>query len=95
VAAALDPDINGARIQAWGDLTDWNHILAIMRKQYPGLKFMDDMSECDLTKWGLTTDTKLAFSLIEKWQPGQHGWRALKDTIEENLSKIVEWDQKN
>lgn len=95
MAAALDPDVRGARIQAWGDSTDWNHILDIMRKQYPALKFMDDMSECDVTKMGLTTDAKQAFALIEKWQPGQHGWRALKDIIEENISKIVEWDPKN
>lgn len=43
VAAALDPDVKGERLLAWTEPFNIDVLLAILRRQYPDRKFIDDL----------------------------------------------------
>ncbi|PKK44525.1 hypothetical protein CI102_11133 [Trichoderma harzianum] len=79
VAAALEPEVNNARLQAWGHKCNGNDVLEIMRKHYPEHRFVDDMDN----------QTVLTFSaLLKKWA-NQDGWKPLEQTVVENVDSIL------
>ncbi|KAK0708693.1 hypothetical protein B0H67DRAFT_648723 [Lasiosphaeris hirsuta] len=86
VAAVIDPEVKHERLQAWADTTNWNELLAIMRRQYPDKKFIDDLP--GLGKLSLTTDFAQPLGLLRKWA-GQDGWRKLEETVADNMEGIV------
>ncbi|KAM7196910.1 NAD(P)-binding protein [Naviculisporaceae sp. PSN 640] len=87
LAAALDPEVKGARLQAWADNTNWNKILAILRRLYPDKTFPQDISDLPDTKLTLTTDLSQSLALLEKWG-GKEGWTPLEKTLADNASAI-------
>ncbi|KAH8898422.1 NAD(P)-binding protein [Thozetella sp. PMI_491] len=82
VAAALDPEVKNARIQAWGHSRTWNEILDILKKLRPQHQFVEDLHST--RRVGQTTDPAEALGLLKKWG-GQDGYRPLEETLEENL----------
>ncbi|KAK5657960.1 hypothetical protein OQA88_2512 [Cercophora sp. LCS_1] len=89
VAAVLDPDVKDARLQAWATACNWNDVLAIMRRQCPERKLVDDLP--GLSKLSLTADFSLPLALLKKWG-GQEGWRTLEQTVTDNMRAITKWD---
>ncbi|KFY46762.1 hypothetical protein V494_00342 [Pseudogymnoascus sp. VKM F-4513 (FW-928)] len=88
VAAALDPEVNGARLQAWAEYCNWNDVLTILRRLYPQRKFTDDLPvHPPLT---VTTDFSQPLALLKKWG-NQDGWKTLEETVADNMKNIVEW----
>jgi hypothetical protein len=90
VAAILDPDTKGARLQAWADNTNWNAILAIMRRQFPDNKWIEDIEGVGQDKLSITTDFSQPLALLKKWA-GQEGWVPLEQTVEESIRVIKEF----
>ncbi|KFY30455.1 hypothetical protein V493_01899 [Pseudogymnoascus sp. VKM F-4281 (FW-2241)] len=88
VAAALDPEVNGARLQAWADNCNCNDILAILRRLYPQRSFLHDLPTP--TPLTLTTDLSQPLALLKKWG-NQDGWKTLEETVADNMKNIVEW----
>ncbi|KAL7906100.1 NAD(P)-binding protein [Trichoderma velutinum] len=86
VAAALDPDVNSARLQAWGHKCNGNDVLAIMRKHYPDHKFVDDMD--NQTVLTFSADFSEPLALLKKWA-NQDGWKPLEQTVVENVDSIL------
>ncbi|KAI3572614.1 hypothetical protein IWW34DRAFT_708086 [Fusarium oxysporum f. sp. albedinis] len=89
VAAILDPDTKNARLQAWADPTNWNDLLAIMRRLDPKKKYMDDLD--GMQKMSLSTDFSEPLALVKKWA-NQNGFRTLEQTIKDNLDAVIAWD---
>jgi hypothetical protein len=88
VAAVLDPEIKNARLQAWAEYSNWNSVLAIMRKLYPLRKFPDNFpSSTPLT---MTADFSQPLAILEKWG-NQAGWRSLEESVADNMKNIVLW----
>ncbi|KAK3687981.1 hypothetical protein B0T22DRAFT_498222 [Podospora appendiculata] len=83
LAAILDPSVKNARLQAWGHACNWNDMLTILRKLCPTHEFVPDLP--NLQQLNLSTDFSQPFALLERWA-GQDGWRALDETIAENVS---------
>lgn len=86
VAAALDPDVNHARLQAWGHRCNGNDILAIMRKHYPQHEFVDDLA--NQTVLTFSADFSEPLALLKKWA-NQDGWRPLEQTVVENVDSVL------
>ncbi|KFY97139.1 hypothetical protein V498_02242 [Pseudogymnoascus sp. VKM F-4517 (FW-2822)] len=87
VAAALDPEVNGVRLQAWAENCNWNDILVILRKLYPQRKFIDDLPVHP--PLAVTTDFSQPLALLKKWGH-QDGWKSLEETVADNMKNIVE-----
>jgi nucleoside-diphosphate-sugar epimerase len=88
VAAALDPEVRGARIQAWANYINWDNALAIMRELYPKDQFADDyVGDVQLS---ITTDQTEALVLLKKWG-NQEGWKTLRETVANALSIYTKW----
>jgi nucleoside-diphosphate-sugar epimerase len=85
VAAALDPEVKNARLQAWGHSANWNEILAILRKLRPQKKFVDDYPDPHHLR--VSIDQTESVALLNKWchRPGKGGWTSLEDSIFENI----------
>ncbi|KAF3807358.1 putative uncharacterized oxidoreductase [Colletotrichum gloeosporioides] len=92
VAAALDPDCNGARIQAWGEHCNMNDILAILRKTYPGRNIMDDFD--NQTKLEVTADSEQPLALLKKWG-SQEGWTSLEKSAIKEMQGVLKWFPEN
>ncbi|KAL1858997.1 hypothetical protein VTK73DRAFT_7715 [Phialemonium thermophilum] len=91
VAAALDPTVDNARIQAWAQPFNWNDILAILRKLYPNRTFVDDLPGLpDKSEVQLTTDVSEALALLKKWG-GQDGWISLEETVADSVRPLDKW----
>ncbi|KAK5652993.1 hypothetical protein OQA88_9279 [Cercophora sp. LCS_1] len=86
-AAVIDPEVKNARLQAWADNTNWNGLLAILRKQWPDKKFIDDLP--GLGTMSITTDFTQPLGLLKKWA-GQEGWKPLEETVDDNIRGIVD-----
>jgi flagellar motor component MotA len=86
VAAVLDPEVNKARIQAWGHSAHWNEILAILRRLRPEKKFVDDYPDAQHLK--VSIDQTEAIELLKKWsdKPDKNGWTSLEESIFENIT---------
>ncbi|KAI8689350.1 Rhodanese domain-containing protein [Fusarium keratoplasticum] len=66
VAATIDPDVKGSRIQVLAGSLNWNDCLAIMRTAYPTVEFPDDFVPGNPT---LTykIEQDIALGLLQKW----------------------------
>jgi hypothetical protein len=85
LAAALDPGVDGQRIQAWGRHCTWNETLAILRKLFPNHKFVDDFAES--ASYSITADLTLPRALLKKWG-NQDDWRPLEQTFLDNMDHV-------
>ncbi|KAK0611386.1 hypothetical protein B0T14DRAFT_327074 [Immersiella caudata] len=85
VAAALDPDVNSERIQAWGRHRTWNETLALLRQLFPNHKFADDLP--NPPSFSITSDLTLPLALLKKWG-GQEDWRPIEETFLDNLDHV-------
>ena len=88
VAAVLDPECNGTRLQAWSEYCNINDILAILRRLYPERKFMDDLPKQG--KLSVTADYDQQLALLKKWG-GQVGWTPLEKTVADEARSVSEW----
>jgi hypothetical protein len=88
VAALLDPECNGARLQAWADYCNMNDILAVLRRLYPQRKFRDDFT--NQTQLTITTDFDQQVALLKKWG-GQDRWRPLEQTVADEAKSTLRW----
>ncbi|KAK0377186.1 hypothetical protein CLIM01_05440 [Colletotrichum limetticola] len=88
VAAVLDPDCNGARLQAWGDYCNMNAILAILRRLHPEKKSMNDFP--NQTELRITAEYDQLIELLRKWG-GQNGWTPLKNSVIEEMKGAHKW----
>jgi hypothetical protein len=87
VATALDGDLDGKRIYAWGRPVSWNDVLAILRKQFPNKKFTEPRDPS--IRYRLTAKLDLELSLLKKWG-GQDDWIPLEKTIMDNLDGVTD-----
>ena len=83
VAAALDSKLKNARIHAWGRDCNWNDILAILMRLRPDREFIPDFPNPQ--HLSITTGSEQTLALLKEWGH-QDGWRALEDTIADNLA---------
>ncbi|KAF6829570.1 hypothetical protein CPLU01_07856 [Colletotrichum plurivorum] len=88
VAAALDPECNGARLQAWGEYCNMNDMLAVLRVLYPEHKFMDDFP--NQTKLEITADFDQQLALLKKWG-GQDGWTPMDESVADEMKGVLKW----
>ncbi|KAK1496519.1 hypothetical protein CTAM01_08157 [Colletotrichum tamarilloi] len=88
VATVLDPDCNGARLQAWGEYCNMNDILAILRRLHPEKKSMNDFP--NQTELRITTEYDQLVELLRKWG-GQDGWTPLKNSVIEEIEGALKW----
>lgn len=88
MAVVLDPECDGARLQAWGEYCNMNDILAILRKTNPQKRFMDNFT--NQTKLTITTDYDQQLALLKKWG-GQDGWTPLEQTVADGVKSMAKW----
>ncbi|SCV39390.1 related to NADPH-dependent aldehyde reductase [Fusarium fujikuroi] len=82
VAAAIDPDVKGARIPALAESFNWNNALAIMRKAYPEEDFEEDFVPGDpVLSYKIEND--IAPELLQKW--AGRDWISLEKGITETI----------
>ncbi|TVY45187.1 NAD-dependent epimerase/dehydratase [Lachnellula occidentalis] len=83
VAAVLDPEVNNARLQIWGQHSSWTDIAAIMRNLRP---HQQSIPEFPTPKYlTISTDQGETLALLKNW--GSHGgWIPLEETVADNLS---------
>ncbi|KAF4339729.1 NADPH-dependent aldehyde reductase [Fusarium beomiforme] len=82
VAAAIDPDVKGARIPALAKSFNWNNALAIMRKAYPEEDFEDDFIPGDPVL-SYKIEDNIAPELLQKW--AGRDWISLEKGITETI----------
>lgn len=92
VAVVLDPECNGARLQAWASYCNMNDILAILRRLYPGEKFINNFS--NQTTLDITADYDQQLALLKKWG-GQDGWTSLEQSVAEGVRSMAKWFPKH
>ncbi|KAH7129560.1 hypothetical protein B0J13DRAFT_453363 [Dactylonectria estremocensis] len=90
VAAALDADVSGKRIQVLANSFNWNDCLEILRRAYPERQFIDNFLPDNPT---LTYDIEndIGPGLIQKW--AGRDWISLETSVTETVDFIVK--QKN
>ncbi|KAM5387043.1 hypothetical protein ACJZ2D_000336 [Fusarium nematophilum] len=77
VAAAIHPDVKSERIFAFAEPFNWDKVLDILRKQNPGVKFIDNFqSDQDLSE---IKPKARAEQLLRDL--GRPGWTSLEDGI--------------
>jgi hypothetical protein len=86
IAATLDPNVNNARLQAWGRNITWNDLLGVLRKLYPNRQFAEDLA--DPPRFSITTDESEPIALLKKWA-NQDGWRSLELSVKDNVDSTV------
>ncbi|KAF7555691.1 hypothetical protein G7Z17_g2004 [Cylindrodendrum hubeiense] len=86
VAAAVDPDVSGLRIQVLAHSYNWNDCLDILRKAYPNRKFVDNFLEGNPTLV-YEIENDIAPSLIQKW--AGRDWISLETSVTEMMNFIV------
>lgn len=82
VAAAIDPDVKGSRIQVQARSFTSNDALAILRDAYPSNDFAEDFVLGN-PKLEYHIENDIAPSLIQKW--AGRGWLDLKRGVIETL----------
>ncbi|RDW72797.1 hypothetical protein BP6252_06704 [Coleophoma cylindrospora] len=88
VAALLDTECDGARLQAWAEYCNMNDILAILRRLCPQKTFMDDFP--NQKRLTITADYDQQLALLKKWG-GQDGWTSLEQTVADGLKSMMKW----
>jgi hypothetical protein len=89
VAAILDSQVDGTRLHAWAEYSNWNDMLAIMRKLFPHHKFVDDFP--NMTRLSITADCSEALKLLRKWGGGQDRWRSLEELVVDASKPLPAW----
>ncbi|KAH8657896.1 hypothetical protein BX600DRAFT_482486 [Xylariales sp. PMI_506] len=92
VAAALDPEVKDARIQAWGHSSSWKQLLSITRNFRPEKELPTDLP--GVTGAVPTADFSQVLALLKKWG-GQDSWTPLEDTVADNIEGIEYWNSVN
>lgn len=83
VAALLDPDIKGYRLQAWAEPANWNDLLAVLRRLCPGCSSIPaDLPNPSHIE--LTTDTTDCVRLLKRWSR-QDGFKTMNEAIRDTL----------
>ncbi|KAF4456667.1 hypothetical protein F53441_1223 [Fusarium austroafricanum] len=87
VAAAIDPDVKGARIPALAKSFNWNNALAIMRAAYPDEDLAEDFVPGDpVLSYKIEND--IAPGLLRKW--AGRDWISL----EKGITETIDFSQK-
>lgn len=84
IAALLDPEVNGCRLQAWAEPANWNDLLRTLRKFCPNNTSIasDIPNEANIE---LTTDTTECISLLKKWG-NQNGFKTTEEAVKDTLA---------
>ncbi|KAF4947852.1 hypothetical protein FSARC_13875 [Fusarium sarcochroum] len=82
VAAAIDPDVEGYRIQVLAKSFNWNNALAIMRASYPEADIEDDFIPGD-PALSYNIENDIAAELLQKWAGRK--WIDLEKGITETI----------
>ncbi|KAF5612862.1 secretory lipase [Fusarium subglutinans] len=80
VAAAIDPGVQGQRIQVLAPSFTWNDCLDILRKSYPNRSFVDNFISGD-PKLMYNIENDIALGLLQKW--AGRGWISLESSVTE------------
>ncbi|KAF4342634.1 NADPH-dependent aldehyde reductase [Fusarium beomiforme] len=86
VAAAIDPEVKGQRIQVLAASFTWNDCLDILRKGYPNRKFVDNFIPGN-PKLTYNIENNIAPGLLQKWA-GPKLARALQKEKKRNEANI-------
>ncbi|KAH8655888.1 hypothetical protein BX600DRAFT_470469 [Xylariales sp. PMI_506] len=88
LAAVLDPDVSGERIQVWSKPCNWNSVLSALRGLYPDKDFIGDLKDVfGIHSLRATTDSTLPRRLLKKWS-GRDDWISLVQGLSETLQYI-------
>ncbi|KAF4497365.1 secretory lipase [Fusarium agapanthi] len=80
VAAAIDPDVQGQRIQVLASSFTWNDCLDILRKSCPNRSFVDNFISGD-PKLIYNIENDIALDLLQKW--AGRDWISLESSVTE------------
>lgn len=84
IAALLDAEVNGRRLQAWAEPANWNDLLRTLRKLCPNnTSIASDIP--NETNIELTTDTTKCINLLKKWGD-QNGFRTTEEAVKDTLA---------
>lgn len=82
VAAVLDSELKNRRLQTWGNNSNWNDMLAILRELKPQREFIPNFPNDSYL--AISVDQSESEALLKKWA-NQDGWRSMKDMIADNI----------
>ncbi|KAK1253989.1 hypothetical protein MKX08_007984 [Trichoderma sp. CBMAI-0020] len=84
IAALLDTEVNGCRLQAWAEPANWNDLLRILRKLCPNNTSVasDVPNGTDIE---LTTDTTECIRLLKKWGD-QDEFKTTEEAVQDTLT---------
>ena len=84
VAALLDPETKNQRLLAYAEPFNWNDLLAILRKLYPGKEFPADIENAprDLSK----LDNSREAALLKAF--GRPGFTGMEESVRENAASL-------
>ena len=85
LAALLDGEVSGERLQVWNEGFNWNDALAILRPMHPNRKFVEEVP--NQGKFLGTVDDALAKSLFAKWS-GQQEYTSFEQALKENTEYL-------
>ncbi|KAF5570631.1 NADPH-dependent aldehyde reductase [Fusarium phyllophilum] len=86
VAAAIDPDVQGQRIQVLASSFTWNDCLDILRSAYPNRSFIDNFISGD-PKLIYNIENDIALDLLQKW--AGRGWISLEASVTEVVDYLI------
>ncbi|RKK16807.1 hypothetical protein BFJ66_g1994 [Fusarium oxysporum f. sp. cepae] len=86
VAAAIDPEVHGRRIQVLAASFTWNDCLDILRSAYPNRNFVDNFISGD-PKLIYNIENDIALDLLQKW--AGRGWISLEASVTEVVDYLI------
>ncbi|SCN83263.1 related to NADPH-dependent aldehyde reductase [Fusarium fujikuroi] len=86
VAAAIDPDVQGQRIQVLASSFTWNDCLDILRSAYPNRSFVENFISGD-PKLIYKIENDIALDLLQKW--AGRGWISLEASVTEVVDYLI------
>ncbi|KAF5572271.1 NADPH-dependent aldehyde reductase [Fusarium pseudocircinatum] len=86
VAAAIDPGVQGQRIQVLASSFTWNDCLDILRNAYPNRSFVDNFISGD-SKLIYNIENDIALDLLQKW--AGRGWISLEASVTEIVDYLI------
>lgn len=86
VAAAIDPEVQGQRIQVLALSFTWNDCLGILRSAYPNRSFVDNFISGD-PKLIYNIENDTALDLLKKW--AGRGWISLEASVTEVVEYLI------
>lgn len=84
IAALLDPEVDGWRLQAWAEPANWNDLLRMLQKFCPNNTSIPSNIPNE-TNIELTTDTTGCVSLLKKWGD-QNGFKTTEEAVKDTLA---------